>query len=548
MKCDVVVVGSGAGGGPIAYELAKAGASVIVLEKGPRHEKKDFVHDEISTCRRNFFLPWPDDDPHVVLASPDAKPNRTNAGWISQCVGGGTVHMSGFFFRFHEKDFALSKHYGPLNGSTAIDWPFGYDTLAPYYDKVEKVVGVSGDVSKNPFEPPRSGPFPYDPVLTHPISRWIDEAGDALGLHPFHVPRAIITRPEGDRGACVYHGLCGSYGCEVGAKSSTLASLIPGAEKAGARVLPKSMVREIVMKKDGRAKGVVFEDETGARHEVEAKIVVVACSAIESARLLLLSGSSAHPRGVGNNADQVGRNLCFSTLGQLTGDIAYDGLDDTAKAELKNGMPFIGRAVQDFYEVDPSGDVFGKGGTFHLLFEHDNPIHAAERLIRDKNGLVYGEALMKKLHAHFTERRTLEVECFSEWLPTDGCRVTLDDNATDRWGLPAARITLNRHPSDRAASALLVGRARVLLEKLGATNIRTLDVGGVTYVLQHGTCRMGSDPNTSVTTPAGHLHEVDNVYVTDGGSLPSSGAVPSTMTILANAFRIADGMKSKLAG
>ncbi len=544
--CDVVVVGSGAGGAPIAYELARAGAEVIVLEKGPRYGPKDFVHDEISTCRRDFFLPWPDDDPHVVLSRPDAPPNRTNAGWISQCVGGGTVHMSGFFFRFHEKDFALSKHYGPLAGSTAIDWPFGYDTLAPYYDRVEKIVGVSGDVSKNPFEPPRSGPFPYDPVLTHPISKWIDEAGDALGLHPFHVPRAIITRPEGDRGACVYHGLCGSYGCEVGAKSSTLASLIPGAEAAGAKVIAGAMVREIVMQEDGRARSVVYEDGAGARHEVEAKIVVVACSAIESARLLLLSGSSKHPNGVGNNAGQVGKNLCFSTLGQLTGDLEFAGLDEAKRAELANGMPFIGRAIQDLYEVEPTGDVFGKGGTFHLLFEHDNPIHAAERLIHSSDGLVYGEALMQRLYDHFTKKKTLEVECFSEWLPTDRCHVTLDDRATDRWGLPSARITIDRHPSDRASSALLVDRARELLEQLGATNIRTLDVGGVTYVLQHGTCRMGTDPNTSVTTPAGHLHEVDNVYVTDGGSLPTSGAVPSTMTILANAFRIADGMKTKL--
>lgn len=534
--CDVVVVGSGAGGAPVAHQLARAGAKVVVLEKGPRYSNADFVHDEITTCRRDFFLPWPDDDPHVLRSTPDAAPTKTNAGWISQCVGGGTVHMSGFFFRFHEKDFAPSQH-GALDDSTAIDWPFGYDTLAPYYDRVERDVGVSGDVSKNPFEPPRSGPFPYDPVLTHPISKWIDEAGERIGMHPFHVPRAIITRAEGKRGACVYHGLCGSYGCEVGAKSSTLATLIPAAEAAGAEVVDRAMVREILMRQDGRAHGVVYEDRDGVRHEVSAKIVVVACSAIESARLLLLSGSSHHPRGLGNNAGQVGQNLCFSTLGKVTGALPYEAFDETKRAELKNGLPFIGRAVQDFYD---------EGGTFHLLFEHENPIFSAERLIRSKDGLVYGDALMKRLHRHFTERRTVEAECFSNWRPTAGCHVTLDSEATDRWGLPAARITLDRHPSDLAASRLLVDRAKALLEAIGAQDIEVQDVGGVTYVLQHGTCRMGTDPNTSVTTPAGHLHEIENVYVTDGGSLPSSGAVPSTMTILANAFRIAEGIEAAL--
>lgn len=544
MKADVVVVGSGAGGAPVAYELARAGASVIVVEKGPRYRPEDFVHDEIETCRRSFFIPHPEDDPHVVRATPSAPPNRTNAGFISQCVGGGTVHMSGFFFRFHPKDFALTKNYGPLAGSTAIDWPFGYDTLAPYYDRVEKVVGVSGDVSKNPHEPPRNGPFPYDPVLTHPLSGWIDEAGERLGMHPFHVPRAIITKPDGDRGACLYHGLCGSYGCETGAKSSTLASLIPAAEAAGAKVLDRTMVREIVMQQDGRAKGVVCESMDG-RFTIDAKVVVVACSAIESARLLLLSGSSKHTRGLGNNAGQVGKNLCFSTLGQLSADFLYEDLDDQKRAELESRMPFIGRAVQDFYDVKPEGDVFGKGGTFHLIFEHDNPIHAAERLIGSHDGPVYGDDLMKRLHEHFTKGRTVEVECFGEWLPTEGCHVSLDEKATDRWGLPSALITLDRHPSDRASSQLLVDQAKKLLDGLGAKNVRTLDVGGVTYVLQHGTCRMGNDPATSVTTPDGHLHEVDNVYVTDGGSMPSSGAVPSTMTILANAFRIADGIAKK---
>lgn len=525
-EVDVVIVGSGAGGAPAALELARAGAKVLVLEKGPRHGPKDFLHDEIAMCRRDFFTPFPEDDPHTLQRSESEPPIKTNAGWISRCVGGGTVHMSGFFLRFHEEDFD--------------GWPIAYSDLAPFYERVEREVGVSGDVSKNPHGPPRSGPFPYPPVLTHPVASWIDDAAASVGMHPFPMPRAIITKPKEGRLPCVYCALCGSYGCEVGAKSSTLASLIPEAEKTGrCEVRPGAMVREVVMMKNGRARGVVFIDGDGREQEVRAEIVVVACSAVESARLLLLSQSSRFPNGLGNGAGQVGKNLCFSTLGQLTGRLRYEDLPEKKRSALKNRAPFVGRAVQDFYR---------EGGTFHLLWEHPNPIHSAERLIRDGGELVYGDRLMTRLKEHFVEGRTLEVECFGRWRPTPGCYVSLDDRVTDRWGLPAARITLARHPKDLRESKRLVEKAKILLDALGAKDVRVLAEGGETFVLQHGTCRMGTDPATSVTTREGRLHEVDNVYVTDGGSLPTSGAVPSTLTIMANSYRIAARIKQRLAG
>ena len=382
-------------------------------------------------------------------------------------------------------------------------------------------------------------------MLTHPICKWIDRAGKELGLHPFAVPRAIITTPTQSRKACVYCALCGSYGCEIDAKSSTLASLLPAAEQTGrCEIRARAMVREVVMMKNGRARGVIYIDENDQEHEVEARVVVLACSAIESARLLLLSQSSAHPKGLGNNGGQVGQNLCFSTLGQLKGDLRYGDFAADDVALLKNPAPFVGRAFQDLYEVPPSGDVFGKGGTFHLLWEHPNPIYAAEGLLGPEGQTLYGKPLMRRLAEHFTDGRTLEVECFSEWLPTEGCYVGLDAKTTDRWGLPVAELTLARHPSDRAASQVLVDQAQKLLEALGCKNIRTLTVGGETLVLQNGTCRMGKDPANSVTTRDGNLHEVPNVYVTDGASLPSSSAVPITMTIMANSFRIADQIRS----
>ena len=538
---DAVIVGSGAGGGTVAHTLSAAGANVLVLDKGPRYRSTDFEHDEITSCRRDFFIPYPENDPHTLRRTPDGTASPTNAGWTSQCVGGGTVHMSGFFFRFHPEDFRLVSTFGSIAGSTVSDWPLTYEDLAPYYDRVESVVGVSGDTRANPFEPPRAGPYPLPPVVTHPVAGWIDRAARNVGLHPYAVPRAIITRPREDRGGCVYCPLCGSYGCEVDAKSSTAAALLPTAEATGrCEVRPECMVTQVLMRRDGLAKGVVYTDRHGASHAIDADIVVVAASALESARLLLLSTSSRHPNGVGNNGGQVGRNLCFSTLGRLTGELRYEGRSAEEQRDLHDRAPFVGRAVQDFYRVEPAGDLFGKGGTFHLLWAHPNPINAAEQLLLDSDGPVYGEPLTRRLIHHFRAQRTMEVECFGEWLPTEGCHVTLDPSVNDRWGLPAARITIARHPSDLAASQLLVAEATRLMNAIGAEDIRILNVGGETLVLQHGTCRMGDDPATSVTTADGHLHEVPNLYVTCGGSLPTSGAVPSTMTIMANAFRIAD--------
>lgn len=546
---DAVIVGSGAGGAPVAYEMARAGARVLVLEKGPRYGPHDFLRDEIHTCRRDFWVPYPDDDPHVVVDHPGARPQTTHRGWIAQCVGGGTVHMSGFFFRFHPIDFELRSRAPDLRDTTLIDWPFGYETLAPYYDRVEREIGVSGDLSKNPHDPRGAAPFPYPPIGTHPIGSWIEAKGAERGYHPFHVPRAIITTPDeaAGRGACALHQLCGSYGCENGAKSSTLATYVPMAEATGrCTVRAGCMVQRVEMRKDGRARGVVYTDARGVDRRVEADVVVVACGAIESARLLLMSRTASFPDGLGNRAGQVGKNLCFSSLGHLAGVFHYDDFAAAEQNLLKNPAPFVGRAVQDLYQLDPPAGGLPKAGTFHFLWAHENPIHRSERLLDGNGGgLVYGAALIKRLRERFVASRTLEVESFSEWLPTELCFVELDGDASDRWGLPAARIHLHHHPASVAATTRLVDAAEGMLGDLGCRDIERIDVGGTTWVLQNGTCRMGTDPESSVTTPQGNLHEIDNLYVTDGASLPTSGGVPNTMTILANALRIGEGIVAR---
>ena len=147
---DALVIGSGAGGGPLAYELAKSGARVLVLEKGRRLERKELIHDELKICREDFFTPSEEDEPHVLVRG-TGKPTRSREGWLANCVGGGTVHMSGFFLRLKPKDFRLRSELGDLEGANLADWPITYEQLAPYYDRVEKIVGVSGKAGVQPL-------------------------------------------------------------------------------------------------------------------------------------------------------------------------------------------------------------------------------------------------------------------------------------------------------------------------------------------------------------------------------------------------------------
>lgn len=232
-EVDVVIVGSGAGGGSMALTLAEAGARVVVLEKGPWYQPSELTHDEISVCRRDYWAPFTSDDPHLIRTDDDAAPRKTQEGWIARCVGGGTVHMSGFFYRLHPEDFRMRSRYGALEGASLADWPIDYDALAPWYDHAEQVVGVSGRAGSNPFEPPRSGDYPLPPVAENPLARLVDRGAQRLGLHAFPTPRAVLSQPYRGRSACHYCDFCGSYGCASGAKSSSLSALLPGALATG---------------------------------------------------------------------------------------------------------------------------------------------------------------------------------------------------------------------------------------------------------------------------------------------------------------------------
>lgn len=485
---DAIVIGSGAGGGAVAWRLAAAGWRVLVLEKGPRHARRDYRHD--GGLKPGEFIPAPDADPHTVVTRRTTAPVRTTLGWIATCVGGGTVHMGGYFYRFHPDDFRMRSRFGDYLG--VADWPYGYEELEPYYVLAERMMGVSGVAGSDPFAGPRSAPYPMPPLRVHPFAEEVDAACRRRGWHPFPTPRAINSEPYGGRPACDYCALCASYGCPVGARGTSQETFIAHAERSGrCEVRPLSMARAILRDGD-RVTGCTYLDAEGREQFAAARVVCLSASAIESARLLLLSG-------LGNEEGAVGRHLQFHavTMGEAT------------FAALPEGdSHFLGRSLADFYFLPKGVSDLPKGGTLRF-------------------GLV-------------PKGKGLYFEAFHDFLPNEHTFVTLDDVTTDRWGLPAARIHLDVPPHHRRAGRFLADRALDVCEDLGAVEGITTDVGGTSAYLVHGTCRAGRDPRTSVLDPFCRVHALRNLYVADGSFMPTSGGASTTLTIAANALRTAD--------
>lgn len=557
---DVVVVGSGAGGAPVAWTLAEAGRRVIVLEKGPWLREADFTKDEIAFCRRPTVVPRRHEEPHVVevreglgwTAFPT--PGTDWDFWNGTLVGGATNVMSGFFLRMKPDDFRPLSAYGPVPGADVVDWPIGYEDLEPFYARVEREVGVSGRLRAHRFAEPRSTPeFPFPPTVEHPFASWIDETGSKLGLSPVPLPRAVLARPVGTRRGCSYSGYCGSYGCATGAKGSARVALIDRAVATGrCEVRAHSRATRVLTDEAGRATGVAYLDAQGRAQTVTARAVVVACQAIETSRLLLLSTGPKHPRGLGNAHDQVGRRILFSPDGGGSGLFPLAKFDGDRREALLSDATFVNRTLQDAYVIEDPVLGRRKGGSVDLLLKHSNPIqtamHAARSNARPSGAPLWGRPLKRAIERLFRDVRQLRFEVFLDWQPMEGCRVTLDPAVRDKDGLPVARVRVDSHEWNRQTATWLCRFGARFLEAMGAEGVRWAANGGPSTNLQAGGCRFGTDPTTSVLDPACRVHDAGNVFVTDGSFMPTGGSVPYTWTIYANAFRVATHVLSEVGG
>mgnify|MGYP003384429018 FL=1 len=564
---DICIVGSGAGASPVAYTMAKAGAKVLVLEKGPWLTEKEFFKDELAISIHDAYNPKLSDEQHVI--EEEYEDNEGNAFWQGEAtsnsgwtwwngtvVGGSSNFMSGYFHRLKPVDFRLKSEFGAIKGANVADWPITYNELEPYYAMVEREVGVSGRVVDHPHQEPRSTDFPYPPIAEVPMSSWIDKAAESIGYHAIPVPRAVLSQPAMGRNSCEYSGYCSSYGCSSGAKGSGRAALLNHAVASGnCTIRPNAKVYKIATNDEGKITGVHYYDAQGRQQSVSAKTYVVACQAVETSRLLLASKGEKFPNGLANNSGQVGKNLLFSGGGTGSGDFFFDQLSEQQVKDLKVVGPFVNRALQDWYKIDDKAFVGAnskgqaKGGTIDFLF-HQNPIARARGTqwgvdSEGEDKLLWGEELKQSMKHEFTTYKTLRFEVFNDWLPTDDCFVALDDEVKDKWGDPVAKVRIGYHDHDLEVGEYLSVKAEKLLVALGGKNVSSSVSGYPATNLMAGGCRFGEDPKTSVLDKNCQAHEVDNLYVTDGSFMPTGGSVPYTFTIYANAFRVAEHIKQQ---
>jgi choline dehydrogenase-like flavoprotein len=529
-EVDFVIIGSGAAGGILAKELSANGFRVVVLEQGPYLTESDFSHNEIEILAQDKLTNHPKLQPNTFRKTPDEKAKPQRALVYGRCVGGTSVHFTANFWRFHEIDFIERSKIGPIPGTTLTDWPITYADLEPYYTKVEWEIGVSGLAGASPFDPPRSKPYPMPPLPVKSSGVIFERAASKLGWHPFPAPMAILSQPRPGRSACINCGFCLAFGCEVGAKSSSLATAIRMAEKTGrCEIRPNSYVHRIETDANGRAVGAVYFDEQRNTHLQKAKAVVVCANGAETPRLLLLSANKQFPNGLANSSGFVGKNLMLNSGAISTGVFEHPLNDYKGFA--------VSRIFHDFYELDAQKVGFYGGGGIDARFDM-TPIGFA------MGGLPpgtprWGKDFKAALSHNFT--RTMEIFCHGTSLPLENNSFSLDPDLKDAWGLPALRLTYKDHPDDLKLVNWLNVRAQELLDAAGAEKKWSFPAQEQQFAVHLlGTCRLGNDSKTSVINADHRTHDVKNLFLCDGSSLVTSGRGQPTMTIEALAFRAAD--------
>lgn len=529
-EVDFVIVGSGAAGGVMAKELSSNGFRVVVLEQGPYLTPADFTHNEIEVMLRHQLTVNPELQPVTFRKTAQDKAEKRASVIYGRCVGGSSVHYTANFWRFHEIDFRERSQVGDIPGAALADWPIAYADLEPYYTKVEWEIGVSGLAGASPFDPPRSKPYPMPPLPVKGCGVVFERGARKLGYHPFPAPMAILSQPRPGRSACVNCGFCFGFGCEVGAKSTSLSAAIPMAEATGrCEVRPNCYVHRIATDKNGRATGAVYFDAQRNTHLQKTKAVILCANGAETPRLLLLSSSPQFRDGLANSSGLVGKYLMPNTAG-----VAF-GLFEEPLNDYKGVV--ASRVFHDFYELDPQKMGFCGGGGLDARFDQTPGQFAVGGL--PPGTPKWGKEFKSALHHNFT--RTMEVFCHGTSLAVETNSFSLDPELKDAWGLPALRMTFKDHPNDLKMMAWMTDRAMEVLDAAGAKTKWHYPIQEQQLAVHLlGTCRMGNDPKTSVINADHRTHDVPNLFLCDGSSLVTSGRGQPTMTIMALAFRAAD--------
>lgn len=517
-RYDVIIIGTGAGGGTLAYRLAASGKRILLIERGsyvPREKENWSTKAVNQEARYHTREVWRDRD------------GRELHPHTNYYVGGNTKFYGSALFRLRKEDFREIHHHGGVSPA----WPISYGEMEPYYAEAERLYHVHGADGEDPTEPWRSSPYPYPAIRHEPRIQQLSEDLASHGLRPFHTPLGVMLDESHPRkSACIRCSTCDGHPCLINAKADAQVCCVdPALERPNVTLMTDARVVRLETNPSGRAVSEVVIEREGKILKLAADIVVVACGAINSAALLLRSANDRHPRGLANGSDVVGRHY----MGHLNSVLM-------AISKCPNPTVFQKTlSLNDFYFGSAEWD-FPMG---HISFV----------------GKLDGDTLKAGAPAiapHWTlelmGRHSLDFWLTSEDLPDPNNRVTLDRDGN---------IVLSYRPNNEEGHRRLTEKLKSLLKLQGKCGIhghecheglfarnlfagQRIPLAGVAH--QNGTVRFGHDPRTSALNSHCQAHEVDNLYVVDGSFFVSSGAVNPALTIMANALRVGDHLLERL--
>jgi choline dehydrogenase-like flavoprotein len=515
---DVIIIGTGAGGGTLVHTLASSGKNILLIERGDyvRREKANWDSRSVNVeGKYQTKEEWRDKN---------GKPLHPHTNYY---VGGNTKFYGAALFRLRKEDFGEIRHFGGISPA----WPISYDDLEPYYLKAERLYHVHGKRGEDPTEPKASGPYPHPPISHEPRIQQLSDDFERLGLRPFHTPLGLqIDEQNPHASKCIRCDTCDGYPCLVDAKSDAQVLCVdPALRFPNVTLLTNAYVERLETSASGREVTNVRVKRNGAEESYSADFIVVSCGAINSAALLLRSASDKHPRGLANGSDVVGRHY----MGHV---------NSVLLAVSKCPNPTLYQktlAVNDFYLG--SKDWEYPMGHFSLVAKLDGVALSAG-----------APAIAPGWTLDLMAQHALSFWLTSEDLPDPNNRVRLDREG---------RIVLEYAPNNEEAHRRLTAKLKDLMKQQTKCGVhghdcheglfsRNLFLGdriplaGVAH--QNGTIRFGHDPKTSALDVNCKAHEVDNLYVVDGSFFPSSAAVNPALTIMANALRVGDHLLGRL--
>jgi choline dehydrogenase-like flavoprotein len=500
---DVIIIGTGMGGGTLAWALADTGARILLVERGDVLPNEPQNWSPVAVFVQNRYRAR-------------EKWRAAAGGWFSPgvhyFVGGNTKVYGAALPRLREDDFGEIQHAGGVSPA----WPISYANLAPYYDRAERLYWVHGEAGIDPTDPPRSGPFPFPKMPYDPYMDDLAERFRAQGLHPAPLPVGVDYRAGG---RCIRCRTCDAFACRVLAKGDAEACAVrPALASPNVTLWTKTLATGLETNTRGDAVSGVKLVCNGERMRVTGDVVVLAAGAVNSAALLLRSATDRHPRGLGNSSGLVGRNYMVHNNSVL---VAID---------LRRPNPTVFQktiAVNDFYRA-------GRDPRFPFPMGNLQPVGKLQgAMMRGAAPFAPGWSL------DLASRFSVDWWVMSEDLPDQANRVTLD---------AGGNIVVHWRPNNLAAHDRLMTHAKAMLRRAGYPILLSRQMGIETNSHQCGTLRFGVDPRTSVLDPYCRAHDLDNLYVVDASFFPSSTAVNPALTIAAQALRVGDHLRERLGG